>query len=294
MGVTERKLQIEREHQEKINALNKSIGTATQSEFDKGVEFLTQLEAEYRGIVEKEIFHDTPDVVDILRIHDFPVIGHRNLTQDGKFVGLEQTTKDVPVNLQRFCEYHDYDMGWYYEMQALNKRLTMRVAETLGFTEKQLKEIDDSYAMSKLARSIELGSTPTSNTQCVKHLQRVFELLAPEAGKVNNYDLGFILACYSKKSRAALKVACAKHNALMGILLDVFHRVVTNGKYDVDYKVKRNPAVSEQKPEQKPEKPKAKKSSSKKSSTKKAAKADEVAPVADKPAEVQTVEVPAA
>jgi hypothetical protein len=276
MATKERRLQIVDLHKAQLAKLNQMIGSkATQAEFDKELSLLNELEAEYFGIMEKFVYHDNPDVVDLLRLHDFPTISHKTDRDKGVIVSFEYDERDVPVNLKRYCDELGYDVSWYYEMQALNKRLTMKVAETVGFTPEEVAAIDGSYAMHKNAREIALGETPTSNTQMVKHLQRVFDLLSPNTGKVNNHDIGFILSCYSKKSREALKVACSRHNALMAILLDVFHRVVTNGKYDVVYKeVKQRHAVSEQpKAEEKPA-PKAKKAKSKK---------------ADKPAEDKAV-----
>lgn len=275
-----RKLELERDHSKRIAEINKNLGKISQKDFEAAVEGLAKCEAEFRGIAEKEFFRMYPDVVDALRAHDFEVLGHKNITENGAFVGLVAVEKTVNLDLRKWCEYHKYDLSWFYEMQALNKRLTMVVAETLGYTPEQVLAIDGSYAMHKMAEKIALGETPTSNTQVVKHLQKVFDLLAPGAGKVNNHDIAFIRSCYTKKGREALKVACAKHSALQGILLDVFHRVVTGGVYTVDYKVAKRAAVptapAEKPAAPAPEKP-AKKSTGKKD---KAAKVEAVAPAA--------------
>jgi hypothetical protein len=238
----ERRLAIIDEHREQIAEINGMINTATNAELEAAIAKLVSLESEYRGIQEKQVFAATPDIVDALRMHDFPVLSHKNKTEKGKFMGVEYAKKNVNIDLRKYAEFHGMDMAWYYEMQSLNKRLTLKVAKSLGLTAAQLKTIDDSYDMNDLARAIDLGKTPDSNTQVVKHIQRVFDLLSPDSGKVNNHDLAFIMHCYGKKGKAALKVMCAKHSALQGILLDVFHRVVTNGVYDVDYKVSSNAA----------------------------------------------------
>ena len=91
--------------------------------------------------------------------------------------------------------------------------------------------------MDKLAAEIELGKTPTSDTQVVKHMQKVLDTLSPDEGKVNGHDLAYVLSCYTKKNnKTALRVVCSKHTILQSLLMDVFHRVVTNGVYSVDYK----------------------------------------------------------
>jgi hypothetical protein len=261
MATMERKLQIVDLHKEQLSKLNKMVGKASQAEFDKEQAVLSALEQEYTLITEKAVYRNTPDVIDLLTMHHFTTISHKANRENGVLTGFEFANKDVPVNLRAYCDELGYSLAWFYELQALNKRLTMKVGESLGFTPEQIAKIDGSYAMDRNAREIKLGETPTSNTQCVKHMQRVFDLLAPGAGKVNNYDLAFVMACYSKKGRAALKVACSKHNALMGILLDVFHRVVTGSVYDVDYKMvkEKSATVSEPKAEKKPAKKASKK-----------------------------------
>ena len=123
------------------------------------------------------------------------------------------------------------------ELQSLNKRLTVKVARSLGVGPTELRKINDSYTMSELAKEIELGKTPDSNSQVIKHMQKVLDLLDEGCGKVNNYDLGYVMSTYTKRnSKRALSVSCSKHTVLQTILLDVFHRVATGKEYSVDYK----------------------------------------------------------
>lgn len=68
-------------------------------------------------------------------------------------------------------------------------------------------------------------------------MQRVMDLLSPGEGKVNGHDLGYVMACYTKRNnRAALRVQCSKHTLLMSLMGDVFYRIATKGVYGVDYK----------------------------------------------------------
>ena len=151
--------------------------------------------------------------------------------------GVEKSERMVQIDLRKFCEYKSLDMGWFYEMQALNKRLTLKAATELGVSAKDMKSIDDSYSMDKLAAEIDLGKTPTSDTQCVKHIQKVLDSLSEGEGRVNSHDLAYIWLCYAKKNnKTALRVICSKHTILQSLLMDVFHRVVTNGTYGVDHK----------------------------------------------------------
>lgn len=299
MGVTERKLEIERKHPALISQINGVIGTASRKDFEKLLAELSDLEKEYSGIMEKEVFSDHPSVEDILAMYQFNVLGHKSNNKDGKLENIEPILKPVVVNLKSYCEYHKYKLDWFYEMQAFNKRLALRLADDIGVSAKRKAEIQNDYYLHKFAKQIELGQTPTSNTQVVRHLQQIFDMLCPGTGKkVNNRDLAFIERACSKLGKDPLTLVTSKHNALMGILLRVFHRVVTGAVYDESVKLARKTeqpapvkvateAVKKDKPTKKPSVKKSKKSE-------KPAPAAEVAPATDKPAEEKAVEAPAA
>lgn len=88
-------------------------------------------------------------------------------------------------------------------------------------------------------------------------------MLSPGEGRVNGYDLGYLLSCYSKRDkRALLRVQCSKHGVLLSILTDIFYRVSTGGVYGVDYK--RKDITATESKDAKDSKPKAKRSSTKK------------------------------
>ena len=198
---------------------------------------------------ESEVFAGLLDTHQAIELHHFTTIGHKKTTDEGRMTGVEKAERTVQIDLKKFCEVKGFDLGWFYELQALNKRLTLRVAETIGVTAAEMKRIDDSYNMDKLASEIQLGKTPTSDTQVVKHMQRVLDMLSPGEGKVNGHDLGYVMSCYTKRNnRAALRVQCSKHTILMSLMGDVFYRIVTKGVYGVDYK-RNGTAVTEPKDE---------------------------------------------
>lgn len=237
MATKDMKNQLLKDYEAKIAEVNRLIATGTNAEVEGKLAELSNIEKEYRSLLEKEVFVSLPDVHEALMKHHFETIAHKKISEDGRMTGVEKSTKNVQIDLRRFCEFKSFDLAWFYEMQALNKRLTLRVAMELGVKPEEIKAINNSYSMDKLAEEIELGKTPTSTTQIVKHIQKVLDTLSPEEGKVNNHDLAYILACYTKKNnKAALRVICSKHTILQSLLMDVFHRVVTNGVYSVDFK----------------------------------------------------------
>lgn len=227
----------------KIAQVNKACTEGTNAEVESRLSELTSIEKEFRAIREREVFAGLMDAHEAIQLHHFTTIGHKKTTDEGRMTGVEKADRTVQVDLGKFCEVRGFDMGWYYEVQALNKRLTLRVAESIGVPASEMKEIDGSYNMNRLAEEIDLGKTPTSDTQVVKHMQKILDMLSPDEGRVNKYDLAYIMATYTKRNnKALLRVQCSKHGVLLSLLTDVFYRISTNGVYGVDYK--RNIAVS--------------------------------------------------
>lgn len=237
MATKDIKARLLADYEAKIAEVNKICAKGTAAEVEGKLTELKNIENDYRALREKEVFASCADVHEALVQHHFTTISHKKISDDGVMTGVEKSEKMVQIDLRKFCEYKSLDMGWFYEMQALNKRLTLKAATELGVSAKELKSIDDSYSMDKLAAEIDLGKTPTSDTQCVKHMQKVLDSLSEGEGRVNSHDLTYVWLCYAKKNnKNALRVICSKHTILQSLLMDVFHRVVTNGTYGVDHK----------------------------------------------------------
>ena len=237
MATKDIKARLLADYEAKIAEVNKICAKGTTAEVEGKLTELKNIENDYRALREKEVFASCADVHEALVQHHFTTISHKKISEDGVMTGVEKSERMVQIDLRKFCEYKSLDMGWFYEMQALNKRLTLKAATELGVSAKDMKSIDDSYSMDKLAHEIDLGKTPTSDTQCVKHIQKVLDSLSEGEGRVNSHDMAYIWLCYAKKNnKTALRVICSKHTILQSLLMDVFHRVVTNGTYGVDHK----------------------------------------------------------
>lgn len=288
MATIEMKAKLFADYEAKIAEVNKVCVNGTNAEVEGKLNELANIEKEYRSLTEKEVFASLDSMEAALIKHHFETISHKKVSDDGRLVGVEKSTKDVQVDIKRFCEYKGYDISWFYEMQALNKRLTLKVALSIGMKPDAIRKINDSYAMDKLAEQIELGKTPESNTQVIKHMQKVLDMIAPECGKVNNYDLAYVMAGYTKRSnKESLKVVCSKHSVLQSLLTDVFHNVITGKGYGIDFKRKSVTETEVTKAEEKVSKPTEKKATKKAGSAKKAA--EKVSATEEKPAETETV-----
>lgn len=281
MATKNRKDELMTAFEAKIAEVNQACSKGTNADVEGKLAELVNIEKEFRAIRESEVFAGLMDTHQAIELHHFTTIGHKRVTDEGRMTGVEKADRTVQIDLKRFCEVKGFDLGWFYELQALNKRLTLRVAEGIGVTAATMKRIDDSYSMDKLASEIQLGKTPTSDTQVVKHMQKVLDMLSPGEGKVNGHDLGYVMACYTKRNnKASLRVQCSKHTLLMSLLGDVFYRIATKGVYGVDYK--RNGAAPTEPKAEKVSEPKAKTVSKPSAKKPKAEKVSEPEPMTAK------------
>lgn len=125
------------------------------------------------------------------------------------------------------------DSQWLYKAEQLNMLLTAQKAQDLGLDP---KAVNDSFAMSNIAREIDLGKNPTSKTNLLKTVQVVITAMIGDGYKATSHDVNFLMSAYSKKNRKALTITTANHKTLRGLMAEICHRIVTGKKYAVDYK----------------------------------------------------------
>lgn len=148
--------------------------------------------------------------------------------------------KERPIDLSKlhnYCGGIGVDKNWSHTVQKLNFLMTARVCERLGINP---KTVNDSYAMSDIAKSINMGKTPTSNTALLKQLQMAIDAMIGEEYKATSHDVNYLLEIYSKKGRAALTVICANHRYFREYIAEVCHRIVTDKAIVAEYKKNAN------------------------------------------------------
>lgn len=178
-------------------------------------------------------------------MHSYLVVSHRPLREDGVVTGFEIVEDKVrQIDLVKFCEFCKLPTMWKYAVEKFNQLLAMRTATELKMTKAQIKKICNSFYMSDLARQVEMGGTPDSNTAICKQLQQVIDgIMFEDNGKgknvhrVNNHDVAYLLMCYTKRGKKTLSVAVAKNAYIHRLVLDVMHRVVTGKAYDLEYRM---------------------------------------------------------
>ena len=168
------------------------------------------------------------------------------IDKEGETVtGMHLTDKVVMVDLRKLCKFNGFKKQWVHTLEKFNLLLTLRAATELGLDKTALRTINDSFYMKEKAKEIEMGKTPTSNNQICKQLQAVVDKILfvasennPEVNtyKVNSHDVAYLLMCYTKRGKSALKVVCSKHSFVERLVTEILHRVITGKVYDVEYK----------------------------------------------------------
>lgn len=153
----------------------------------------------------------------------------RSIEERDKYIDLKKLHKRVDGGIGA-------DKSWIYMVEQLNMQITAATAATLGYTGEKLKEISDSYAMSKIAAEISFGKTPCSNTRMLKTLQTVVSAMLGGEYKATSHDVAYLKRVYSKMGKKALSVSCANHNNFRKMMANVCHHLVTGRSYEVEYK----------------------------------------------------------
>ena len=129
------------------------------------------------------------------------------------------------LKLDKFCGGIGADPNWMHVAQKMNFLLTAQKAKDLGLDP---AKVNDSYAMSEIARQFEMGKNPTSKTNLLKTLQMVVTAMVGDGHKATSHDVNFLLT-----------VSCANHRNFRGYVMEVCHRIVTGKSYELEYKTKR-------------------------------------------------------
>lgn len=125
------------------------------------------------------------------------------------------------------------DKNWASMVEKLNFLMTAQKAVELGIDP---KTVNDSYAMSDIARKIDMGKTPTSKTNLLKTVQAIITAMIGEDYKAVSHDVSFLMSVYSRKNRKALTVSCANHKYMRQYMMEICHRIVEGKSYALDYK----------------------------------------------------------
>lgn len=212
--------------------------TKTESEIEEAI-------SEYTGIAEMLAF-DTCEksenpMVTAVTMLTFRTIAKKDIKEEGSKVAIRKIDdKEKYIDLAKLHKRINGGIGadktWIYQVEKMNMCMTAQRAQDLGCSAENLKDINDSYAMSEIAKQVQLGKSPCSNTQLLKTLATIITAMLGEGYKPNSHDVAFLKSVYAKKGKAALTVACANHKNFRNYIAEVCHRIVTGGIYTVEFK----------------------------------------------------------
>ena len=236
--------QLKSEVGEIVKTYNDAIQNGRFEESTKADTAMTEKINEYTATVRDMCFEDCKATDDpmlaAVRTLSYVTIGVKDEKKgDDKVPVRTVVDKERAIDLlklDKYCGGIGADPNWMHVAQKMNFLLTAQKAKDLGLDP---AKVNDSYAMSEIARQFEMGKNPTSKTNLLKTLQMVVTAMVGDGYKATSHDVNFLLSVYSKKNRKALTVSCANHRNFRGYVMEVCHRIVTGKSYELEYKTKR-------------------------------------------------------
>ena len=229
-----------------IALYNKAMGEKDLTASIKETENLVELEREYAtkkliAVLDALKTQENPILAAIVK-RDYEIDSHKDSKNDVGIVIREYAEKVRQIDILDVCRHCSLSADWVPFVQKFNMLLCARCAEQLGLNP---KVVSDSYYMADIARDIDMGKTPTSNTQILKQLQTVIDkiLLIPNENGENvikaiSCDATYLTMLYQKRGKAALSIATSKDSALRGLIVDTMHKIIEKKSYSVEYKQK--------------------------------------------------------
>lgn len=250
---------IESEIKENIIAYNEAMDNGNFNAMTEADSKQAELEKEYAQLAESVCYsnlktQDNPMLAAVVA-YGFNVIGHKDVktiektVEDGEEKTItvtvrEITIKEKQIDLIKFDSYGGKTVSvnpmWKYELQSLNQLFCIRTAQDMNVPFEPV-----SYFMDKMARRIEDGETPVSNTAMLEALQNLVDMIIFEGEDKNKYransrDITAILKQYTKSGKSRLGIAVAKHNYFARIIGKVLYRIATGEQYTMEYKTSKD------------------------------------------------------
>lgn len=241
-----------------VNAYNALINdeNTKAADIEKLDNETSELEKEYTRAafhaVALELLDDDAPMLAAAKALNFETLKHKDKEDENGIKSRELVTAERPLDfvaLESFFVERGKKFGadstWAYKVAAFNRLLCMRTAQSIGA---DVKTVAEKFATPTQARDINLGKTPTSNTQLLKQLQMIIDSMLYVEGekgniyKANSHDVGYLLSLYAKKGHGVLSVAAARPKYLEKLIAEILHRIVTEKSYNIEFKEKKERA----------------------------------------------------
>lgn len=200
----------------------------------------------YTAIVKKEAYDNLAAIKDPVMImieackqYSFETIKVRDIKD--KETGLMKRVSEPaerPIDLISLNKYVEGGIGadskWPYMIQKLNALMTARACDRLDI--KNVKEVMDNYTMDAIAREIDMGKNPVSNTNLLKTLNSILAAMVGMGYNAKTTDVNHMIDTYVARGRKALSVKFATHKLLTNECERILNRVITDDKYEAEVK----------------------------------------------------------
>lgn len=241
---TKKLVELRAKAEELVSSYNEAMQSGKVEDAFKADNAITETVNEYTAVVREMCFADCKasenPMLYAVKALSFMTIGVKDEKNgDDKVPVRSIVDKEKQIDLYKLHKYCDgigADKKWVYIAEKMNFLLTAQKAVDLGVDP---KAINDSYAMSSIAKEIDMGKTPTSKTNLLKTLNVVIGAMLGDEYKATSHDVNFLMSVYSRKNRKALTVTCANHRYFRNYLAEVCHRIVTGKSYAVDFKAEK-------------------------------------------------------
>lgn len=159
---------------------------------------------------------------------------------------IVETEKSIDLlEFDKFCKYGVCAVkGWQFKVEKFNQLMCLKAAKELGC---DTGVISKSYYLSKKAEEIKMGKTPTSNNQALKDLQSVIDAIIFEDDgsgknkyKAVSHDIAYIDKLYVSAGKTACVARASNASYMRKLIRNVVYRILTNGKYSLEYKQVKN------------------------------------------------------
>lgn len=224
----------------------------------------------FKGLLEL----DNP-VLSAIKMLTYPVISLKaSQDKDTMIMSYSIASGEKQISLVKLCEQAKANItnspDWNFRVEKFGLLATYRAANELR---KDASKLLKTIYISKVAKEIEMGKTPTSNTQMLKQLQFVIDgiiFIPDENGnntvKATSHDVSYFYLTMCKRIGSAT-VAFPKVETSHTLVMDILHKIIMGKDYSLDFKVdeklvKENEQAKENQAQEKqpePKKAKAKK-----------------------------------
>lgn len=217
--------------------LAKSFDSLHEAETNLNTELKAYKKAAFDAVLYRLKSTDNP-VLEAVKQLTYGVFRTKAVKDDnGNEIGIELTPSDARIDLVKVCEYCELSTVWKYKVEKLALLLALRAAKELKIPASEIKVMNYKFKMDELARKEEMGETPSSNNQIVKSIQAIMDEVLPGQGNANSHDAAYMWMASTRAGREAKCIKVADAKMAHRLFAEVANRIVTNGRYEVDYKM---------------------------------------------------------